>query len=131
MNLDFFGYSAPFVAKTGEVLPFQSGIRIIQNDILLSILTLRGRIPHKPNFGTNLRRAVFGNIDNFIIDDIREEITEAVRSDGRVRIDRLSINEREDDRTVISNAESDTLALQIKLELSLIDEPNVTFLVEI
>jgi phage baseplate assembly protein W len=94
----FYGYNPPFVGGPQNILSRQEDVRLIQNDILQLLLTIPGERAMRPDFGVNLRNAVFEQNDAVTASNLESEIREQIlRYDERVNIMTVTIT-RDDAR---------------------------------
>lgn len=70
----WFGFGPPFVSGLGSVLPRQVDERLIKNDILQLILTSPGERIYRPNFGTELKSAVFESMNELSLAQLSRSI---------------------------------------------------------
>lgn len=78
MKSTYFGFNPPFF-RPGRVMPVQTDERLIKNDLLQLLLTVPGERAFRPDFGTELRRSTFEQIDNFTINAIKSSISTSIR----------------------------------------------------
>ena len=92
----YFGFNPPFYTPVESgvntnlsnpepnrylgILPRQSDIRLVKNDILQLLLTLPGERVHRPNFGTTLRSTVFEPMTSRVLSDLRTNIISAINT---------------------------------------------------
>ena len=74
----YWGWNPPFIGGTQRVLPRQEDIRLVKNDVLQLLFTLRGERVHRPTFGTALRSTVFEPLTMPVLDGLRSDILEAI-----------------------------------------------------
>ena len=70
----FYGFNPPFIGGPQGIMSRQEDEKLIKNDILLLLLTVPGERIMDPNFGVNLRSALFEKIDDSIISSLESEI---------------------------------------------------------
>jgi phage baseplate assembly protein W len=70
------------VSKTFRIFD----IDVISRSLLNYIMTIKGERPHMPNYGTRIPLLAFKPIDQMTLSIIKEDLTEAVRSDPRVEL---------------------------------------------
>lgn len=76
INIDFPFKNSP----SGEFLNLnQTDASAVKADLMHLILTNKGERLYLPDFGTNLRAYIFEQNDSITYDDIKEEITEAIK----------------------------------------------------
>lgn len=115
-----FGYNFPYLTPD-TVLPPQSGLRIIKNDLKQLLLTSPGERVMRPNFGTGLRRFTFQQLDNQSINEIRGEIEQSIQIfEKRVEL-----------TDIIFNASPDESVVEISVLTRLTEDPNQQLSVEI
>lgn len=118
--LEFYGYNPPFFGGLQNIMSRQEGEQIIRNDILQLLLTVPGERVMRPAFGVNLRTAVFENMDNDSISNLRAEIIDKLtRYEGRVDVTSVDI---------IPNSVANSMAVKIKVQLA--KDPRISFLIE-
>lgn len=74
MVATFYGFNPPFIGGPQGIMSRQEDEKLIKNDILLLLLTVPGERIMDPNFGVNLRSALFEKIDDSIIASLQSEI---------------------------------------------------------
>lgn len=90
----YFGFNPPFLsaiqssANTSNtdtepnryrgILPRQVDMRLIKNDVLQLLLTLRGERVQRPQFGTSLRSTVFEPMTDRVLSDLRSDMISAI-----------------------------------------------------
>ena len=90
----YFGFNPPFVnvvqttANTNPsnsepnryrgILPRQTDLRLVKNDVLQLLLTIPGERIHRPTFGTALRSTVFEPMTDRVISDLQSNILAAI-----------------------------------------------------
>ena len=70
----FFGFNPPFFGGAQNVLSKQTDERLIKNDLLQLLLTAPGQRVFRPDFGTSIPLAVFEQITEADITDLRTNI---------------------------------------------------------
>lgn len=73
----FFGFNFPFLSKV-DVLPPQSDVRLIKNDLLQLLLTLPGERVMNSQFGTPIRAFTFEPFDQESFNVLKEHIARAI-----------------------------------------------------
>ena len=68
-----------------------TGIKAVKDYILLIITTAKGSRPFDPNFGCDLNRALFENINPLTVDTLSKNITESIRN-YEPRVKRLDVD---------------------------------------
>tara|TARA_R100001244_G_scaffold25113_3_gene25518 strand:+ start:26322 stop:26756 length:435 start_codon:yes stop_codon:yes gene_type:complete len=111
----WFGFNPPFLTES-EVLPPQTDIRLIKNDILQLLLTgLKERVM-RPNFGTPIRTTPFEPDDSFTAGNLRNQVFQAIEtSESRVGV-----------RDVIINSNPDSNNMTVTVLVYLRSDPNRT-----
>lgn len=85
-QITYFGFNFPFLTDT-IVLPPQSDVRLIKNDLLQLLLTAPGERVMRPNFGTNIPRLPFEPNDRRTISDIQISVRRAIdRFEKRIKV---------------------------------------------
>jgi hypothetical protein len=89
----YFGFNPPFLSAVDSsintasnnnlnrycgILPRQSDLRLVKNDVLQLLLTLPGERVQRPTFGTTLRSTVFEPMTDRVISDLRSNILSAL-----------------------------------------------------
>jgi hypothetical protein len=90
----YFGFNPPFLnavqtfANTNQsdsepnryrgILPRQSDLRLVKNDVLQLLLTIPGERVQRPRFGTTLRSTVFEPMTDEVLADLRTNILTAL-----------------------------------------------------
>jgi phage baseplate assembly protein W len=75
----WYGYNFPFFGGNQNVLSRQVNERLIKNDLNQLLLTVPGERVFRPDFGVNLRNAVFDLLDATTTTPLRNEIFEKIR----------------------------------------------------
>ena len=115
-----YGYNAPFIGGSQNVMSRQEDVRLIKNDILQLLLTVPGDRVMRPGFGVNLRNVVFEQLDNNTVSDLRDEIADAIsREEKRVVVENVIIN-RDDNNNLLA----------VSVVVRLISDPTKTVSVE-
>lgn len=97
-KIDFFGFNFPFLTQT-TVLPPQSDVRLIKNDLLQLLLTAPGERVMRPKFGTIIPRLPFEQGDIRTINNIKSSIRAAVsRFEPRVELSDVIVTTSPDER---------------------------------
>jgi phage baseplate assembly protein W len=90
----YFGFNPPFLSavqssintnvsdtepnRYSGILPRQSDLRLVKNDVLQLLLTLRGERVQRPTFGTSLRSTVFEPMTDKVISDLQSDLLTAI-----------------------------------------------------
>lgn len=115
------GFNPPFLTSDGKVLPLQSGIRLIKNDLLQLLLVAEGERVMRPTFGTPIRTTLFEQIDDISLTSLEDDIREKVELfEPRVKIDDLILEPKPDSNEI-----------RLRLSGSVTNEPNTAFSFEI
>lgn len=125
----YFGFNPPFY-RNGQVMPVQTDERLIKNDLLQLLLTSPGERDFRPDFGTELRRSMFEQIDNFQIDRIKNSIATSIsKFEPRVRVSEIFV-ERDDNNNQLNIKVYAALTIDhnrvLELNLSLPIGPNAS-----
>lgn len=102
INIDFPFSNNP----TGEFLNLnKTSNDAIKADLMHLILTNKGERLYMPDFGTNLKKYIFGQNDLISYDEIKEELINSVNSSiPNLKISKLLVDASdEDDYTAIIN----------------------------
>jgi len=92
MTAEFYGYNPPFIGGPQSVLSRQEDEQLIKNDILQLLLTIPGERVMRPDFGVNLRNAVFDLGDMVTVTGLELEIKQKIEKyDQRVIVDDVQI----------------------------------------
>lgn len=78
-QVNWFGFNPPFLTKT-QVMPTQTDLRLIKNDILQLLLTSPGERVMRPTFGTPIRTTPFEPNDSFTASALRNAIRQAIEN---------------------------------------------------
>lgn len=78
MRPKFFGHNAPFLQGLQNVLSFQSGIKLIRNDLLQLLLTSPGERVMRPDYGSPIRGFMFEGATNDDIDILKRGILRTI-----------------------------------------------------
>jgi hypothetical protein len=103
MKATYFGFNPPFLSavqtsantnksntdpnKYRGILPRQSDLRLVKNDVLQLLLTIPGERVHRPSFGTSLRSTVFEPMTDRVLSDLRANILDALSNNEPRLID--------------------------------------------
>ena len=121
MAKQYYGYNPPFFGGQQNVLSRQAGDRLIKNDLLQLLLTIKGERVMRPNWGTDIKTSLFEAADSVLITALEDDIREVIRT-YETRIEPTNIN--------ISATEDENI-LQIKIQGYYTNEPNRTFQIEV
>jgi len=92
MTAMVYGYNPPFIGGPQNILSRQEDERIIKNDLLQLLLTIPGERVMRPEFGVNLRNAVFEPNDAELVGSLVNEIRQQIELyDKRVIVDDVQI----------------------------------------
>ena len=80
MRATVFGFNPPFLTSSGRVLPFQTDIRIIKNDLRQLLLTVPGERIMRPNYGTPLRSFLFEQASSEDLEQLKDDIRAAIEA---------------------------------------------------
>jgi phage baseplate assembly protein W len=75
---------------------------LVNRDLLNHIYTLKGERPHLPNFGTRIPLLAFEPLDQRTLDIIRQDLTDVIEYDPRVRLIDMSINALPDNNMIVA-----------------------------
>lgn len=118
--LVYYGYNPPFFGGHQNVMSRQSGDRLIKNDLIQLIMTMKGERVMRPTWGTNLHKQVFEQINGVMLEQISEDIREAIlQFEPRVQV------------AVNATANEDENAVDITVQGFYTDRPNDTLEVEL
>lgn len=92
----YYGFNPPFLLSTQTsanvnksnkepnkyrgILPRQSDLRLVKNDVLQLLLTVPGERVHRPTFGTALKSTVFEPMTGSVISDLQNNILTAINN---------------------------------------------------
>lgn len=97
-KIDYFGFNFPFLTQT-SVLPPQSDVRLIKNDLLQLLLTAPGERVMRPRFGTIIPRLPFEQGDIKTINNIKSSVRAAVsRFEPRIVLSDVMVTPSPDER---------------------------------
>ena len=71
---------APYTLIDGE---------LIKTDLLNELKTRRGERVMRPTFGTTVYDILMNPLDDFVIEEVREEVRRVIEKDPRVEIDKI------------------------------------------
>ena len=71
---------APYTLIDGE---------LIKTDLLNELKTRRGERVMRPTFGTTIYDILMNPLDDFVIEEVREEVRRVIEKDPRVEIDEI------------------------------------------
>ncbi len=92
MTAEFYGFNPPFLGGPQNVLSRQEDEQLIKNDILQLLLTIPGERVMRPDFGVNLRNAVFEQNDESTIGSLEIETRQKIEKyDQRIIVDDVQI----------------------------------------
>jgi phage baseplate assembly protein W len=137
----WFGPNFPFykgntlLGKTEKVAPRQEDHRLIKNDLLQGLLTVKGERWFRPTFGGDIHNFLFEQNDIDSRDSLRESIIEQVQIfHPRVVLTRVEINDNSSNpnlvvidlygRTVLDNTNVNTLLVSFQLPVAGTVGPN-------
>jgi phage baseplate assembly protein W len=103
MTAMVYGYNPPFIGGPQNVLSRQEDEQIIKNDLLQLLLTVPGERVMRPDYGVNLRNAVFELNDTQTVSTLITEIRQQIElHDKRIIVDDVQIetDESENGMTV-------------------------------
>jgi len=69
-----------------------TGKELVKRDLLNHIFTIRGTRPHLPNFGTRIPMLTFEQLDNTLLETVKEDLTNVFNYDPRVKLIDISLN---------------------------------------
>ena len=119
--MNYYGYNPPFFGGHQNVMSKQSGDRIIKNDILQLLLTMRGERVMRPTWGTIIKSSVMEGITDELKSDIVSDVVAALsRYEPRISA-----------TVTVDSREADENQLFVKVEGSFTNEPNHTFEIEL
>lgn len=100
----YFGFGPPFLSGSEgslRVLPMQSDIRLIKNDLLQLLLTAPGERVMRPTFGSQMRPTLFEQIDTIQMDNLDASIRDTISTyDSRVNVTDVQISRDEDNNMI-------------------------------
>jgi len=76
--MNFLGAPYPIIKSPRGLLRTQSGVNQIKSDLLVLLLTEPGERVMLPEFGTPLKQYFFEQNDNYILEDIRNKISDSI-----------------------------------------------------
>lgn len=121
MKYVYYGYNPPFFGGTQNVMSWQSGDRMIKNDLRQLLLTSPGERVYRPTFGSPIKGALFESLNQNDLPTLRDGIITAINThEQRVRINDVKLQLLEDENT-----------LNIVVDVSPNDRPATNFLVEL
>jgi phage baseplate assembly protein W len=72
-----FGYPLPITPKKGYFAK-QSGVTLVRNNLRQLLMTNKGERVMLPDYGTNLQTYLFEPLDKFTVQNIRDDILQAI-----------------------------------------------------
>lgn len=115
----YYGFSFPFLVPPDGVLPPQSDLRIIKNDLKQLLLTSPGERRMRPDFGTDIRKFPFEPFDDNV-NALKRSIFSA--------IEKFEPRVVAKDIRVSGNSNTNTLTITVLAALT--RNPNVELTVE-
>lgn len=92
----WFGFNSPFLGGKERVLSRQVDERLIKNDLLQLLLTSPGDRVMRPLFGAGLRKAVFDQLDDFSMQELKSNIELAINKwESRVTVTDIQMSQDE------------------------------------
>lgn len=117
----YYGYNPPFFGGQQNVLSRQAGDRLIKNDLLQLLLTIKGERIMRPNWGTDIKTSLFETADSVLVTALEDDIREVIRTyETRIEPANIAIDLNEDENM-----------LQIKIQGYYTNEPNRTFEIDV
>ena len=136
MKATYYGFNPPFISavqrsintsttdsepnRYSGVLPRQEDMRLVKNDVLQLLLTLRGERVQRPQFGTSLRSTVFEPMTESVLSSLQSDILSAI-AEYEPRLINVTVQ-----MTVVP----DNLLLKITVTGNMSYAPNEQFLLE-
>lgn len=119
--MNYYGWNPPFFGGHQNVMSRQSGDRLIKNDLLQLLLTMKGERVMRPTWGTIIKSSLFENITPQLTASIVNDIRQAVSTyEPRVALSDVIV-EPDEDRNIVN----------IKLYGTYTNQPNQTFELEL
>lgn len=107
INDEAAGYSGPIAIELAHdryaagILEALDHRNLIRASIQRILGTARGERVMQPEFGANLRKMLFEPLDNMLIEDIREQITDIIETqEPRVAVNGIDFNFDYDNHTI-------------------------------
>ena len=92
MTALIYGMNPPFIGGPQNVLSRQEDEQIVKNDLLQLLMTIPGERVMRPDFGVNLRNAVFEPSDTETVSSLITEIRQKIELyDKRIIVDDVQI----------------------------------------
>lgn len=101
VNFPFYGIKTTS-GLSNKVLARQEDYKIIRNDFIQGLMTIKGERWFRPNFGGNIPSFLFDPKDSFSKNKLEASIIEYVRSsEDRIRINKIDVqNDPKNDNAV-------------------------------
>ena len=120
MGINYYGWNPPWYGGHQNVMSRQSGDRIIKNDVLQLLMTMKRERLMRPGFGTIIKSSLFDQIDDSTINNIGSDVmSQLSQYEPRVNL-RPSITRDDDHNT-----------LNIQLNGYYTNQPDNTFEIEL
>lgn len=88
----YWGFNAPFLGGNQKVLSRQVDDKLIRNDILQLLLTAPGERVMRPDFGSEVRNHLFGQMDETSKSTLISSIRNAMEKyEGRVQVTDINV----------------------------------------
>lgn len=98
---EYYGMNPPFIGGTQNILSRQEDDRLIKNDLLQLLLTVPGDRVMRPDFGVNLRNAVFEQMADNDLSILENEIRRSIETqDPRVIVNNVSLVRNDDSNSL-------------------------------
>ncbi len=90
--MNFLGAPYPIIKSPRGLLRTQSGINQIKSDLLVLLLTEPGERVMLPEFGTPLKQYFFEQNDDFILEDIKNKISDSISKwEPRIAVQNIEV----------------------------------------
>lgn len=77
-------------------------IELIKRDLLNHIYTIKGERPMRPNWGTRIPMLAFEPLDQTTIDIVKEDLTEVVNDEPRVKLIDMAVLALPDNSAIVA-----------------------------
>ena len=94
-------------------------VKVIEEDLLNEILTIRGECLYMPKFGTRIPILTFEPNDAESLDIVREDITNVINNDPRVSLLELDVQSSPDQNLILAVAKINYIEFNVVKDLNL------------
>jgi phage baseplate assembly protein W len=124
--MNFKGVPYPIVKKAKGYLSTQSDVDQIKSDLLILLLTNPGERVFNSSYGTPLRRLIFEQNDNIIVEQAREMILNSIRSwEPRIAVESVTVTNRINEKSLNKSDLKQDLEHILFISIKFIDPENI------